>query len=36
MINANKDEVLNTIKLLIYKKNPELVENLDFKNDDVF
>ena len=34
-INA-KNEIINTIKLLIYKENPSLLENVDFEDDNVF
>lgn len=35
-MNENQIELINTIKLLIYKENPTLLEKLDFDNDDIF
>ena len=35
-INANQTEIINTIKLLIYKENPGLLEKIDFDDDELF
>lgn len=33
---TNKDLIVNSIKLLIYKEDPELLEMIPFENDDIF
>lgn len=35
-INSNQIEIINTIKLLLYKENPELLEKIDFEDDELF
>lgn len=35
-INSNKTEIINTIKLLIYKENPSVLKKIDFDNDTIF
>jgi len=35
-MNENQIELINTIKLLIYKENPTLLEKIDFDNDNIF
>jgi hypothetical protein len=35
-IESNQTEIINTIKLLIYKENPSLLEKIDFDDDDIF
>ena len=36
IISTNLIEIINTIKLLIYKENPSLLEKIDFEDDAVF
>lgn len=36
LINKNKTDLINTIKLLIYKENPTILEKIDFENDAIF
>jgi hypothetical protein len=35
-IQLNQTEIINTIKLLIYKENPSLLEKIDFDDDEIF
>ena len=35
-IKENQIEIINTIKLLIYKENPSILEKLDFENETIF
>ena len=35
-METKKTEITNTIKLLIYKENPTLVEKVDFEDDNIF
>jgi hypothetical protein len=35
-IEDKKNEIVNTIKILIYKENPSLLDKLDFENDNIF
>jgi hypothetical protein len=35
-IYTNQIEIINTLKLLIYKENPDLLEKIDFDNDELF
>jgi hypothetical protein len=35
-MTITKDEIINTIKLLIYKENPTLLEKVDFEDDSIF
>lgn len=35
-IKENQIEIINTIKLLIYKEKPSLLENINFEDDNVF
>ena len=35
-IKKNQVEIINTIKLLLYKENPSVLEKLDFENDKIF
>ncbi|WP_330442384.1 hypothetical protein [Flavobacterium sp. C4GT6] len=32
----NQTEIINTVKLLIYKENPSLLEKVDFEDDNIF
>ena len=36
LLNSNQAEIINAIKLLIYKENQTLLEKVDFDDDDVF
>lgn len=35
-IQNNKINIINTIKILLYKENPSLLEKVNFDDDDVF
>ena len=35
-LKKNQIELTNTIKILIYKENPSILEKVDFENDDIF
>lgn len=35
-MEKNQNEIIDTIKLLIYKENPSLLEKLDFEEDSIF
>ena len=32
----NRDEIINIIKLLIYKENPSVLEKINFEDDTIF
>lgn len=36
MINEVKSEIINTIKLLLYKASPNIIEKLEFENDIIY
>ena len=36
MINKNKYDIINTIKLLIYQEVPEILEKVSFKDENIF
>ncbi|MDB4902203.1 MAG: hypothetical protein JWQ63_1484 [Mucilaginibacter sp.] len=36
LLELKRAELANTIKILIYKQNPDLLKNLDLNNDDIF
>ena len=35
-IKKKQVEIINTIKLLLYKENPSVLEKIDFENDTIF
>ncbi len=36
MIDRNKTEIINNLKLLIYKERPALLDKIDFEDDNTF